>query len=418
MKAIIITIGNELLSGERLDTNAHYLAAKLSDMGLQVIHIISCPDEKDTIASVFEQSLETADIVVSTGGLGPTPDDQTLAAIAKVLKKKFTFDISLAKKIRLFYKQRRIPILKEAIRQAYIPEDAVVMENKTGTAPGLIVEVKNKKYIVAMPGPGQEMKQIFEDHLSKFLRKKTANVYSAYYAITIACTSELEVLKKIKDLFPARPPVKIGIYPEIGQVCVKVTSRAPSKVEAEKLIAPFKRALRARFKLDMYTDTKPMTFETLVVDALKKVKYSVAFAESCTGGLLSSRITKVPGSSKIFKRTVVAYSDQAKIELLGVKKEMLVRFGAVSPQAAKAMAEHIKNSAATDIGIAVTGIAGPSGSTKDKPVGLVYIAVVTKKINVVFKFNFVGTREQIQYLASQYALRLLYDIALRRKISP
>jgi len=219
----------------------------------------------------------------------------------------------------------------------------------------------------------------------------------------------------IKDLFPAKHGVKIGIYPSLGEVCVKVTVQAHSKLETEKMLRPVKKTLCARFKTEFYAEAEGVAFEALAVEALRKSKKTIALVESCTGGLLAWRLTKVPGSSKVFKRGIIAYSDQTKTELAGVKKEMLTRFGAVSIQVAKAMAEHIRTSGATDIGIAITGIAGPGGATQDKPVGLVYCAVATKKGTVVYKLAFSGTREQIQYLTSQRALKFIYDTALNRK---
>ncbi|MFA5149087.1 MAG: competence/damage-inducible protein A [Candidatus Omnitrophota bacterium] len=384
MKAEIISIGTEILLGQILNTNQQWLSQKLAGIGIGVYFHSTIGDNPERLANAIKTGLERSDIVITTGGLGPTVDDITLETIAGAL----SLGLRLGK------------------RQAHIPEGAKVIENRLGTAPGFIVD-KGGKLLIALPGPPRELNPMFERTVAPLLRKRFGSEgILKIRTIRMTGLGEEAVDRKVKDLLESPPPLTVGIYAKPALVELKIMAKAKNDKQAKTLIDRADAKITARLgKYIFGRDSE--TLEGAVGSGLLLRRMTLAVAESCTGGLIASRITDVPGSSKYFRLGIIAYSNDAKIRLLGVRPGTLAKFGAVSRQTAMEMAENIRTAADSDIGLSVTGIAGPSGATKGKPVGLVYIALAGKKGCYCREFRFRGEREVVKFRTSQAALDLL-----------
>lgn len=372
MRAEIIGIGTELLLGDIVNTNAAYLSQRLAELGIDVYHHSVVGDNPQRISSLLKTALSRSDIVITTGGLGPTVDDVTLKTI-----------------------------------RPYIFNNKSTLKNNYGTAPGLFIKLPGNKFIIALPGPPRELQPMFEKHATPLLKKISgAQFITKSRTIKITGLSEPKVNKKVSSILKLKPPVTVGIYVKLGEVKLKITTKATSEKNALKLIAPIERKIRNRLGSRIF-GADDQTLEGVIGELLTRHKKTLAIAESCTGGLIASRITDAPGSSKYFKAGIVAYGNSIKINFLGVSAGALKKYGAVSRQIAIKMAQGIRKLADTDIGLAVTGIAGPSGAVKNKPVGLVYIAISTSDKTICKNFHFLGGRSAIKLLASQAALDIL-----------
>jgi nicotinamide-nucleotide amidase len=295
---------------------------------------------------------------------------------------------------------------KENTRQAHIPEGAIILKNEVGTAPGFIIQ-EDLKTFIALPGPPRELNPMFEDYAVPYLKKKLKSSWTIKTrTINITGLPESVVDSKVKDILHSPPPVTVGIFSHPSLIELKVTAKAKDIKEADSLIDKVDKKISARLK-DYIFGRDNETLEGVVGRLLTRAHKTLAVAESCTGGLISSRITDVPGSSKYFKRGGIAYSDEVKVSALKVPLQMIKKYGAVSQQVAAEMAKNIREIVGTDYGLGVTGIAGPSGGTRSKPVGLVYIAVSGPKNTVCRKFNFTGERKIIKFKTSQAALDIL-----------
>ncbi len=406
MKAEIISIGTEILLGQILNTNQQWLSRQLAALGIDVYYHSTVGDNPQRLIQAIRQGLERSDIVITTGGLGPTVDDITLEAIARALSKKLIFNQSVLKQIRVHFGRQCIRMPRENVRQAHIPEGAIILKNEVGTAPGFIVE-EDLKIFIALPGPPRELNPMFEHCTVPYLKKKIRSPFIIKTrTINITGLPESVVDSKVKDILHSPPPVTVGIFSHPSLIELKVTAKAKNEKEAKALIDKIDKKISARLK-DYIFGRDDETLEEVVGRLLTRSRKTLAIAESCTGGLISSRITDVPGSSKYFKRGGIAYSDEVKVSTLKVPPQLLKRYGAVSQQVATQMAKNIREIVGTDYGLGVTGIAGPSGGTRSKPVGLVYIAVSGLKKTICRKFNFTGERKIIKFKTSQAALDLL-----------
>jgi len=406
MNAEIICIGTELLLGHIVNTNTSFLSQKLAEAGIDVYHHIAVGDNHARLIAAFRQALSRADIVITSGGLGPTVDDITIETLASLIGRKLILNKMLLKDVKEYFISKKIKFPKESIRQAYIPEGVKWVHNNVGTAPGIIAEYADK-VIICLPGPPREIEPMFVKELVPYLKKRlAANWVIKSRTIKIAGSAESQVDGKVRDLLNLKPPTTVGIYAKLGQVDLKIMSKARSDRKANIAISKIERKIRARFK-DHIFGCDDETLEGAVGEILTAKKKTIAFAESCTGGLVSNRITNVGGSSRYFKMAVVAYSNTIKENILGVSWALLTKYGAVSRQVALEMAKGIKFLACVDIAVSVTGIAGPTGATKYKPVGLVYVALVTGKKQIVKEFRFKGSREEVKFQASQVALDLI-----------
>lgn len=417
--AEIITVGKELIIGQINDTNSVYLSQRLHQLGFLLQHKSSVDDNEELLANALKLALIRSDLVITCGGLGPTFDDITREAIAKATERKLVLDNQLAEKITLFYKTRHPEkeIPASNLKQAYVPEGAQYLVNQYGTAPGLILE-EEKKMIIALPGPQNELKPMFESQVIPILEKKFSNRLTLKVrVIKTVGIPESEVNEKIKPIIQSlnhNIEYELLAYP--GEVDIQIIVKEKEQNKADQILLEVEEKLNNLLG-DAIFGKDSETLESVIGKLLCELKLRIAIAESCTGGLLGHRITNVPGSSNYFDRGIVAYSNQAKKELLGVPEEILNKYGAVSSQTAIAMAKGMKKISNADVTLAITGIAGPAGGTPEKPVGLVYIALAgTGEDDIIcHQFNFSGDRETIKLCSSQSALSILRTYLLNKK---
>jgi len=406
IKARIICIGNEILLGHIKNTNASYISRMLTGIGIKTAGHASIPDEADVIISSIRNALHNSDIVVVTGGLGPTVDDLTLECIGKALHKKSSFNKKVASHIKLHFKKRKLKMPENNLRQALIPEGAKFILNNIGTAPGLIIPERGR-VLIALPGVPFELYPMFEKTVLPYLQKTLRpDKIIKSRIIKITGLPESKVNEKILDILKVKGDVQMGIYPHPEEISVKITITGQNEKDARSAIKKIEKKIKARLKnyIFGYDDER---LEDVVGKALLKKKKTLSVAESCTGGLLANRITDVPGSSGYFRMGLVVYSNGSKRKLLDIPSDTIKKHGAVSKKVANLMAKNVRGLAGTDIGIAITGIAGPGGATKKKPVGFVYIALSTKEKTICRNFRFLGQRDIIKYKTTQAALNLL-----------
>ena len=405
MKAEIISVGTELLLGDIVDTDAVFLAQMLSRLGISLHFRSTVGDNPERLKETLRQAFSRADLVLTIGGLGPTLDDLTKEVVAEVLEIEFIEDASH----RTWLEERmqgRENVPDSFWKQALVPKKGRGLPNPTGTALGALFEVGGKMAI-CLPGPPNELIPMTEQSVEPYLRQKTTGSPAVIQSRTlrIAGMGESEIEARVKDLMASSNPT-VAPYAKIGEVHLRVTARASTPEAAFALIEPVESALRQRLG-DVVYGVDGETLESTVVGLLKLLGKSVAFAESCTGGLIAKRITDVPDASQVFGLGLVTYSNEAKTEFLGVPEELLQQVGAVSSEVAKAMAVGILRASKADIGISVTGIAGPGGGSVLKPVGTIHIGLAWEGNVVSEHHHLLGGRTDIAVRASQNALALL-----------
>jgi len=409
MKACILAVGSELLTPYRVDTNSLHLTDRLNTIGYEVRFKAIVADDVDELAGVIRNALAWSDVIVVTGGLGPTEDDITRDAVARVLNVELDVDEAVVERIRNRFERRGMVMPLNNRRQAMFPRGATLLDNPNGTAPGLWIE-HGSSAIVLLPGPPREMKPMFEavlrDRLSP--RSGSAGVFRRTLKITGRAESDVDAAAgPIYSRWTTQAiPISTTILAVLGQIELHLSAVANDRAAADAALDAAVGELQAALGPAVYS-TDGRGLEAVVGEMLRDRELTVAVAESCTGGLLASRITDVPGSSDYFDRGVVCYSNAAKTDLLGVPAELIREHGAVSEPVARAMAEGIRSRSTAQVGIGVTGIAGPSGGTDQKPVGTVSIAVLTEEASTVRTFNFLGGRDMVKFQASQTAMNLL-----------
>lgn len=408
MIAEVVSIGTELLLGQIVDTNAAYLAQQLSGLGIDVYHRATVGDNLPRTVATLRQAVQRADLVLTIAGIGPTMDDLTRDAIAEVMDAPLRRDPQIVAHLTDWFARRGYPMTENNLRQADVPEGGRALPNANGTAPALLLE-KNGKTVIALPGPPNELIPLFESEVYPYLQERTAGQRSVIRSRTLRIVGmgESAVEEKTRDLMHAADPT-VAPYAKLGEVHLRVTSKAPNEAEADARIAPVVEEIRHRLGNVIYGEGDRATLEEIVVTLLSRRKQTVATAESCTGGTLSGRITNVPGSSAVFQVGLVTYSNEAKIHLLKVPASLVGNFGAVSAEVAQAMAERVRELSGADFGLSVTGIAGPDGGTPEKPVGLVYIGLATPSgVTTATKNLFTGSRADVRLRSTQTALDLL-----------
>ncbi len=405
LKAEIIFTGSELLQGRVFNSHAQYLGRRLSEINIEVVLHITVGDNYERLGQVVRQALERADLVIITGGLGPTTDDLTKETVAQVLGIPMVLDEKSLAGIREIFHRRGMPMPESNSKQAYFPLGATILPNTRGTAPGVFIE-KGNKIIALLPGPPHELTAMFEDALVPLLSKRAgAGAVTRYRVVKVTGISESAVQDLVKDLGGQGNP-SITYLAKPGQVQVRVTAQAPSADQAEKMVEELSEKVRLR--LDQYIfSCDDQAVEYVVGKQLLKKGMSLAVAESCTGGLITARLTDVPGSSGYFTGGVVAYSNEVKKSLLGVAPEIIDKYGAVSKQTAMAMAEGVRNLIRSNLGLAVTGIAGPDGGTPAKPRGLVYISLASVEGTSYREFRFPGDRLAVRLGTVNAALSMV-----------
>lgn len=406
----LISVGTELLLGNIVNTNAAYLADKCALFGLSCYYQSVVGDNEERLTESIRTALGRADIVILTGGLGPTQDDLTKETAAKVFGRKLVLDEHTRDRIFSYFKERGMEITDNNWKQAMIPEGAVAVDNDNGTAPGILMETGGK-HVILLPGPPNELMPMFEKDIAPYLdRLEPGTIYSQTVKICNVGESKAETM--VADLIANQGNPTIAPYAKAGEVHLRVTAKADEEREARKMVKPVIKELKSRFGNNIYTTEENVTLEKAVADLLKANALSVVTVESCTGGLLAARLINVPGVSESFKTGLITYANKSKRKLAGVKKATLDKYGAVSEQTAKEMAKGAALLHKADVAIAVTGIAGPDGGTDKKPVGLVYIACsVCGAINVK-EFHFRGNRSKIRETSVSFALTLMRECIL------
>ena len=407
MKAEIVSVGTELLLGQIVDTNAATLGKALAELGITVHKRVTIGDNRERLLAALRESMAHADVVFTIGGLGPTQDDITRDVLAEAMGVPLRFDEGIAAHLRQYFESRGLSVLESQLRQAYVPTSGRALDNPNGTAPGLLFEAGGK-IAIALPGPPGEFIPILENEVVPYLRSKVGGATIRSRVIRICGMGEAMVEDRVKDLMASDNPT-VAPYAKTGEVHLRVTARAESVEQAEALIEPVVRAIEARLGSHVYAyDDEPL--EAAVVRMLREAGMTLATAESCTGGLLAKRITDVPGSSEVFMGGVVAYSNSAKANLVGVPAERIAAHGAVSREVAEALATGVRARFGSDIGIGITGIAGPGGGTPEKPVGLVWLAIAGPDFIESESNVYIGIRADIRTKATQTALTKLRDL--------
>lgn len=411
MTVEIIAVGTEILLGNIVNTNAAYLAEKCAGLGLSCYHQDVVGDNEERLCETIRTALSRSDILLLTGGLGPTQDDLTKEAAAKVMGKSLYLHEASRDAIKLFFEKRGLEITGNNWKQAMVPEGCIVVENPNGTAPGIIM-AENGKHVILMPGPPNELVPMFETSIMPYLSKlQSCVIFSQTVKICGVGESKLETM--VKDLIEKQTNPTIATYAKTGEVHLRVTARAENEKEAKKLVKPVVKELKGRFGSNIYTTDDAVTLEKSVVDLLLANHLTVCTVESCTGGLLAARLINVPGVSEVFKAGYITYSNKAKRRLLGVKKNLLIKHGAVSEQVAKEMARGAALVSKADVTVSVTGIAGPDGGTEEKPVGLVYMGCSVCGRLTVKKCQFSGNRAKIRENTVAVALSLMRECILQ-----
>lgn len=401
MKAEIITVGTEILLGDILNTNCRYLSRELAAMGIEMYYQITVGDNEERLLKTLEESLNRSDIVICTGGLGPTEDDITKEVCAKY----FGYELGLHKPsldamIERFKHMNRVPT-KNNEKQAYFPKEAYILKNDNGTAPGCIME-KEGKMIVVLPGPPKEMEPMFENYVKPYLSKLTDDVIESE-VLRIIGVGESKVENDILDIIDSQTNPTIATYAKGYECTLRITAKAKSVEEAKELIKPMSDEMKRRFGQSLYA-VGETSIEEVVAKMLVENNLKIAVAESCTGGMVSASLINYPGISSVFMEGCVTYSNEAKMKSLGVKKETLDVYGAVSDKCAKEMASGVAARYNTNVGIATTGIAGPGGGTDEKPVGLVYFGIYINGKVISKKYVFNGDRQGVRERATRTIL--------------
>lgn len=413
MNAEIVCVGTELLLGETLNTHAAFLSERLAAYGIDVYHHVTVGDNPGRLEAALREASRRAQLVVVTGGLGPTGDDLTREAIAAVTGRPLVLDAEVLSGIEAWLARRGRPMAPGNRKQALFPQGSHVLPNPNGTAPGFVLNWAGDRWFVALPGPPRELRPMVDGPLRPFLERWAAGrPRLVRRVLRIAGIGESEVEHRLADLFAAQGEVTLATYAKAGEVHLRLATKG-SGPEAAARLEPLAAEIRRRLDVFVYGEgDRPL--EAVIGDLLRARGETLAVAESCTGGRVADRLTNVPGSSEYFVAGVVAYANQAKVLALAVSPHELTAHGAVSAEVARAMAAGARATYGTHWGLATTGIAGPGGGTPDKPVGTVYVAVEGPGGGRVERYRWGGDRDIVKERSAQAALILLY-LALREK---
>ena len=406
MKAEIISIGSEILRGQITDTNANFIAKKLVELGIDLEHISAVSDNPESLLSTLKLALRRSDLIITTGGLGPTEDDITYQTIARALNLKLIKYPEAEENLKRILKKINKTISPSNLKQVYFPEGAKIIINQYGTAPAMILE-KDNKIICSFPGVPHEMKNLIEENLIPYLKEKfPPSMIKKSKILKVTGLGESSVNELIRSYINKQTNLSFGIYANPEDIQVQVTTQAPTKQETDKLLQFSVNQLTKILGNYIY-GIDDETLEEVVGKLLKTKKLTVSVAESCTGGMLGEMITRIPGSSEYFQGGVISYNAKVKEDLLKVPTEVIRKYGEVSRQVAKLMAEGVRRCCHSDIGISITGIAGPGGATEKKKVGLVYMALADSKKTITQKHQLFGSRQLIRLRAARRALNML-----------
>jgi nicotinamide-nucleotide amidase len=402
--AEIIAVGTELLLGQIPNTNAQIISNALQEIGIDVYYHTCVGDNQERLMDIFKTGFTRSDIIILTGGLGPTRDDLTKETVASYLNLSLKVDKYSLGKIKSFFARRGKPITENNYKQALIPEGACTIENKKGTAPGVLLN-NDGKVIVMLPGPPTEMEPMLKEVVIPYLSQRCSSTIISrvlkFYGI-----GESALEEELKDLISQQTNPTIAPLAKMGEVTIRLTAKAKDRMTAQNIIKPVEDEITRRVGDFLYGFDND-TVEETVAKLLFKLNKTIAIAESCTGGLMAHKLTNIPGISQYFERGVVSYSNRSKQELLKVKADTIKEYGAVSEQTAKEMARGIRLTSDTDIGVSITGIAGPDGGTPEKPVGLVYIGYSDSDSEYAEQYFFNGERIDIKERSVNSAFHLV-----------
>ncbi|MCL2285751.1 MAG: competence/damage-inducible protein A [Firmicutes bacterium] len=408
MVAEILSVGTELLLGNIVNTNAAFLSQELAGLGVSVFRQTTVGDNHKRLFNALGNAFSNADVVIISGGLGPTLDDITKEVAAEYFGRKLILHEESLERIKIRFAARGREMPTNSNRNAIIPENSLILPNDNGSAPGVVVE-GNGKTLILLPGPPHEMIPMFTNYVAPFLQQKSGRVFVSR-TLKIIGIGESQVESMLMDLITAQTNPTIAPYAKVSDCHVRLTASAECEKDAEKLIAPIAAEIHRRLNPHIYSDND-LTLPEIVVSLLETQNHTLAVAESCTGGLIMSELVSVAGCSSVFMEGLCAYSNKAKITRLGVPANLLQNHGAVSAEVAAAMAERAAKVADTSVGLSTTGIAGPDGGSAEKPVGLVYIGLCINDKVESEKFNITGSRNEVRVRAANLAMDML-----RRKL--
>ena len=407
MNAEILAVGTEILLGDIVNTNAQYIAQGLAELGIDVFYQTVVGDNPDRMKTAMNIAFERADIIITTGGLGPTGDDLTKEIGAEYFGRKLILDEKALDRIKKFFDKMKRPMTDNNVKQAMVPVNSTVMYNENGTAPGIIIE-DNNKILIMMPGPPKEMKPMFSKQVKPYLALKQNHTLVSR-TLRIAGVGESAMESMVRDMIDRQSNPTIAPNAKSTESIFRITASAKTTEEAEKIIEPIAEEIYRRFGDSVYAEGETSIQETVAKILIDK-KVTIAVAESCTGGLVAAKLIEYPGISEVLLEGAVTYSNEAKKRRLGVKDETLSAYGAVSAETAAEMAKGIAMTSGADIGVSTTGVAGP-GPSEGKPEGLVYVGVYIGGKSYVKELHLAGKRNVIRERAAYSALDFL-----RRKL--
>ena len=411
MTAEIIAVGTELLLGDILNTDAQFLAQQLSKLGINVFYQTVVGDNEKRLTDTIKTALSRSDIIITSGGLGPTHDDITKETLAGAMGVGLKLHEPSLEAIEEYFKRTGRVMSQTNVKQAIMPEGCIVLKNNNGTAPGGIIE-KEGKIAIFLPGPPNEIVPMFNESVIPYLSKKSDSMLFSK-TLRIIGMGESSVEEKLSEFMKNSTNPTIAPYAKQSEVTLRITAKAKDENEAKKLIEPVEEKIRRELG-DVVYGTDNDTIYSVVCDMLKQKNMHVSFAESCTGGLLAQSITSVSGASGVFSQSFVTYSNDAKHNLLGVSEETLKEYGAVSEKVASQMAKGALEVSGADVSVSVTGVAGPESDERGNPVGLVYIGLADGENTIVKEFNFTGNREKIRMRACVSAYAMLREYLLNK----
>jgi nicotinamide-nucleotide amidase len=401
MKAEILAVGTEILLGDIVNTNAQYLAKRLADLGISVYHQSVVGDNPERLLEAYSLAFSRADLVITTGGLGPTKDDLTKEVAFEYFGKKSVVHEPSLKVLQGHFKDVNRPMTQNNLKQVYFPGDAIILPNNNGTAPGCIIEEAGK-IVILLPGPPREMKPMFEEAVASYLQKFQQGVLVSK-VLRVVGVGESSAAELLEDILDNQTNPTVAPYAKDGEVTFRITAKADTYEEGSKLMEPMEAEIRSRLGSNIYAEGNT-NLESVLCEMLVNKKLTIATAESCTGGMVASALINYPGISSVFMEGAVTYSNEAKINRLGVKAETLDKYGAVSSEIAAEMAQGIAKTAGTNIGLSTTGIAGPEGGSLEKPVGLVYVGLYMNGEVKTKMLRLSGDRQRIRQRATMQLL--------------
>ncbi len=415
MRAEIITIGDEILIGQIVDTNSAWMAQKLNLAGIQVKQISSVSDDRQHILEALHESESRADLILITGGLGPTKDDITKNTLAEYFNTGFRLDEDALENVKRIFSRYKAPLLETNIKQAEVLENCTTLLNKNGTAPGMWIEHEGKIY-VSMPGVPYEMMYMMEEQVIPKIKGAFHLPVILHHTILTAGIGEsslAELIASVEDSLPAH--IKLAYLPKLGTVRIRLSGNGQEEDLLNQEISTYaKRIVDLIAEFVMSENDTPI--EKVILDYMESKNLTLSIAESCTGGYISHQLTQHPDSSKVFLGGAVTYSNSLKISILSVSEKTLINFGAVSEETVKEMSEGARSAFHSDYSIAVSGIAGPEGGSEEKPVGTIWIAVTGKSKTIAMKFNFGNKRIQNIERSGTTALTLLYKLIKEEQV--